>query len=247
MIDLNTLNKPRVVLLGDIHGELQLIYQFIKRFGVYNTVILQVGDFGYGFTDKRLTELNNYLIKTKNYLLINRGNHDNPHNHFFTSSRDYEEAFSNLQFLEDYKELRINNLKYLFIGGATSIDRKRRLKDVSYWDTEKIIYNIDFNNKSYDNLNTLAYWKHNIDIVVSHTAPANFSPQVLNPSCYHYIDKDPSLTKELEIERRYLQNIFDHITVKYWVHGHFHTANRYKLKDTNVISLGAEEFYELNI
>jgi predicted phosphodiesterase len=247
MIDLNTLKKPRAIALGDNHGCLSCIYQFIKRFGIYNTVILQCGDFGYSFKEIQLTELNNYLVKTKNYLLINRGNHDNPHNHFFTSGREYSEAFSNLQFVEDYKELTINNLNYLFIGGATSIDRKKRERNISYWENEKILYNIDFNNKSQDNLNTLTYWKENIDIVVSHTAPTNFSPQVLNPSCQHYIDKDPSLTKELEFERRYLENIFKYIQPKYWIHGHFHISNRYRLKDTNVISLGAEEFYELNI
>ena len=247
MIDLNTLNKPRVITLGDIHKNLSCIYKFIKRFSIYNTVIIQVGDAGYGFTNKELIELNNYLVKTKNYLALCRGNHCNPHNHFFTSSREYSEAFSNLEFVEDYKKLTINNLNYLFIGGATSIDRKKREKDVSYWDTEKIIYNIDFSNKSQDNLNTLIHWKDTIDVVISHTAPTNFSPQVLNPGCYHYIEKDPSLTKELEIERKYLQDIFDYIRVKYWVHGHFHITNRYKVKDTNVISLGAEEFYELNI
>lgn len=252
MIDLNTLNKPRVITCGDLHGQLQLIYQFIKRFGIHNTIILSVGDFGYAFTDKQLAELNNYLVKTKNYLCVTRGNHCNPKNHYpfqysYEQGREYKELFCNLQFVEDYKELTINNLNYLFIGGATSIDRKRREKDISYWENEKIIYDLDFDCLLNDHKVTLDRWKDKIDVVITHTAPSNFSPHILNPSCHHYIKKDPSLTEELEYERRYLQNIFDYIDVKYWVHGHFHIANRYKLKDTNVISLGAEEFYELNI
>lgn len=249
---LNNIKCDRVICLGDIHGELQLIYQFIKRFAIRKATILSVGDFGYSFTNERLNELNNYLLKTKNYLLINRGNHDNPKNHYpfqytHKQGREYLEAFSNLEFVEDYKELTINNLNYLFIGGATSIDRRKREKNISYWEAEKISYSLDFNIKSQDNLNTLVHWRNTIDVVISHTAPTLFSPQTLNPSCHHYIKADPNLTEELEFERRYLQNIFDYIRVKYWAHGHFHIANRYIVKDTNVISLGADEFYELNI
>lgn len=242
MIDLLNLIKPRVVTLGDIHGNLSVIYSFIKRFAINNAIVIQVGDFGYGFTNQQLVELNNYLVKTKNYLVINRGNHDNPNNHCLdinciNSKREYLDYFSNLIFLEDYTQLTINKMNYLFIGGATSIDRKKRVLDVSYWKEEKIVYKLE----------DLDKWLSKIDIIVSHTAPTIFSPQVLNSNCYHYIDKDPTLTKELELERSYLQNVLDYIKPKYWIHGHFHISNRYKVKDTLVISLGADEFYELNI
>lgn len=245
-MDLHLLNK--VVTLGDIHGELSVIYQFIKRFVIRNTAIIQVGDFGYNFNQRQLDELNNYLNKTNNCLLINRGNHDNPNNHYMHCGRDYLERFSNLEFVEDYKEICINKINFLFIGGATSIDRKKRINNVSYWENEAINYKILFSNLGVDfeSQNCLNHWKENIDVIISHTAPTYFSPQALKPSCYHYIEKDPSLTKEIERERIYLQNIFNYVSPKYWIHGHFHTATRYNLLDTNIISLGINEFYEFN-
>tara|TARA_R110002094_G_scaffold58145_3_gene69281 strand:+ start:414 stop:674 length:261 start_codon:yes stop_codon:yes gene_type:complete len=44
-----SMEKDRVLLLGDIHGEWNRIKAHVKFFDIKNAYIIQVGDFGIGF------------------------------------------------------------------------------------------------------------------------------------------------------------------------------------------------------
>jgi hypothetical protein len=39
----------RIMYLGDLHGNFNLINQYLKRFDIKDAYIIQVGDFGVGF------------------------------------------------------------------------------------------------------------------------------------------------------------------------------------------------------
>jgi hypothetical protein len=59
----------RVMYFSDLHGNFNLIGQYIDRFGIKDTHIIQVGDFGLGFKSfiKESRELELYhkkLVKT---------------------------------------------------------------------------------------------------------------------------------------------------------------------------------------
>jgi hypothetical protein len=58
----------RVMYLGDLHGNFNLIGQYIDRFGIKDTHIIQVGDFGLGLRallESRELELyHKKLVKT---------------------------------------------------------------------------------------------------------------------------------------------------------------------------------------
>jgi hypothetical protein len=57
----------RVMYLGDLHGNFNLIGQYIDRFGIKDTHIIQVGDFGLGLR-ALLKKAENLNFITKNSL-----------------------------------------------------------------------------------------------------------------------------------------------------------------------------------
>ena len=114
-----------IFFCGDIHGEYDVIPNFIRDHKLYNVAVIVVGDFGIGFevmkTEiKRLNYLNNRMKHTNSKLFAIRGNHDNPL--YFTGEFDK----SNVKLLPDYTILNLNDNNILCIGGAISVDRKQR-------------------------------------------------------------------------------------------------------------------------
>ena len=115
-----------ILLLGDIHGNFEYVKYLIKNHQISDCTIIQVGDFGVGFTHESnqievLMHLNKFL-KLKNITMYAlRGNHDDPK--YFLGNHMY----SNLKLVEDYFTLEIDGHKILLIGGAISIDRNQRI------------------------------------------------------------------------------------------------------------------------
>lgn len=226
----------QVFCLGDIHGELDVIYSFIDTYNITDSSICSVGDFGFNFSISRLTKLQDYLAQTQNRLYINRGNHDNYYNHYPTlGSCEYENLNKKIiTFTKDYSIHKINNLNFLFIHGATSIDRSDRQVDINWWQQESVTY------LSKENLIKLS--KCQIDIIISHTAPFYFAPYSFNPACYKYFNLDNKLETDLNTERLYLNKVWEIIKPPIWTHGHFHNHSFYNYLNTRVLSLGIDEF-----
>ena len=219
------MEERNILILGDIHGEFELLRKSIDKKQISDVIIIQVGDFGIGFYDKhkdqhKLHTLNNFFIEKNIEMYVIRGNHDDPS--YFNGDHNY----SNLKLLKDYTELNINGFNFLFIGGAVSIDRQYRLaeqiqygKRPSFWFDEKFNLDID----KVENI-------ENIDVVITHTAPNichpnndnGYPPIVLN---YTYVDN--TLLEDLEEERNNMDMLLDRLkiknNIKKWYYGHFHT------------------------
>lgn len=226
--------KDNLVVLGDIHGNLEVIYEFLNKFNIKKTSIIQVGDFGYGFSTAQLAHLDDYLKATSNNLYVLRGNHDNYYNHYPTSGNpEYYIKLHSVLFLNNYQNLIWRDKKILCIGGAISIDRKVREKDISWWKQENV------------EMVDIFTLEKNIDIVISHTNPISFKPYGFNALCQYYFKNDLGLEPELIVEREYLQNIFEYINPKLWIHGHFHFSDNYMINTCNVVALGIDEFYSI--
>jgi len=226
--------KYRLGVLGDIHNNLGVIYDYIDSIGFCDTSIIQVGDFGYNFTNEQLVELNNYLEKTDNNLYVVRGNHDNLYNHYPKKNyTEFSDKLDNIRFLKDYETLEWNNKTILCIGGAISIDRKDREENISWWKNEAVEY-IDFKELP-----------KNVDIVISHTNPSSFKPYTFDALCYKYFKNDPTLMDELLAEREYMQLLFEHINPSIYIHGHYHFSANYYIGDCKVVALGVNELYQL--
>jgi predicted phosphodiesterase len=241
-----------ILFLGDIHGNFNYIAGEIKRKKITNCTIIQVGDFGIGFTtpenDLKILEAFNLFLKDHGVIMYAiRGNHDNPK--FFQG--DY--IFDNLKLITDYTVLEIEDHKILCVGGAVSIDRVPRLNEMQkaarygskkeqFWFDEKFVFEED---KVKD--------LKEVDIVVTHTAPEWCVPDNRNGfgafvEGFAYYDN--KLLEDLAFERAEVTKMFKLLNqnnnIKYHFYGHFHrhdiTINGY----TTHMLLDINEFWMLD-
>lgn len=223
--------------IGDIHGNFNGLIANLKRKRIRNENLIQVGDFGLGFRSEKddlllLNKLNDYLASRGNHLFIIRGNQDDPT--FFDGSTQ----LSNLQLLQDYSVLNLEGKCILLIGGAISIDRRIRKLDINYWKDEGFVFNES-------KLKSILLSTKNIDVVVTHTAPAFTFPQEFDSIVASYAKKDPALIEELVAERKLLNELYSTIVAvakpTHWYYGHFHSSKREKINGINFCLLDIDE------
>lgn len=254
------MNKMINIFLGDIHGNIALIHQYIDLFKLKNVNIVQIGDFGVGFRlfkkDKRMLEMyHTKLVKNNVFVYAIRGNHD--YKPYFDNDPF---NFTNIKLVKDYSVLNLGGQNILFIGGAVSVDRKKRVgfdktnEDLCYaggstpngvigwWEDEVFVL---------DDKKLEEY--RNIDVVVTHTAPTYCFPIVsigLGPYVENIIKDtgDKKLRTDLLYERHQLSEAF-HIlkknnNIKFHVYGHFHKNNQEEIDGIKHILLGIGETWE---
>ena len=125
----NTYNS--FIVVGDTHGNHKLIIHRIKSLQLTDMTILHVGDFGVGFNDENvdraeLRKLDNVLIEKNCKLIVIRGNHDNP----ALFDGKWSDSFKNIEMVPDYTIVNVNGDDILMVGGAISIDRGPRKRDM---------------------------------------------------------------------------------------------------------------------
>ena len=242
-------NENPLSFLGDIHGNWDVIKNHFESKEITNINLIQVGDFGIGYLKKeveseKLKNLSSFLKERNSFLYVIRGNHDDP-SYFYASNIN---PYSNIIFLQDYSILQNNSHNVLCIGGAVSVDRRiskgRSLvigRDL-WWEKE----GFDYNEVEIDNI----LEKLQIDIVVTHTAPKIFYPQLFNNIVTEYAKNDDMLIYDLVLERNLLQNLYekfyDKLMPKYWFYGHFHSSNNELVEEkVKAVLLDIDELYYL--
>lgn len=248
------MEKMKNMFLGDIHGNLGLIHQYIDLYGLKNVNIIQVGDFGVGFSkfknDKRFLEMYHHkLVKNNIFVYAIRGNHD--YKPYFD-----EDPFNltNIKLIKDYTVLNLGEKNILCIGGAISVDRglrknfRNKLKIntadgfTDWWEDEVFIFDKD-------KLEQI----RNVDIVVTHTSPTCANPIVVNgfgSFVEDLIEKtgDIELRTELLYERHLVQEMFNILKknnkILYNFYGHFHKNAEIEVEGIKHILLGIGELWE---
>lgn len=148
--------KGRVFVTGDIHGDLTRIIDFIKKFELkLGDSIIILGDFGiFWRKDEKNSEyLINYYEKNCNgvHLYWLDGNHENfDIINSWNLNKNYEYDNSDhihycprgfITFIDIDCGDHIEARKALFIGGADSVDKFRRIEHLSWWKDETITDN----------------------------------------------------------------------------------------------------------
>lgn len=228
-----------VLIIGDLHGNFKHLRYILQHRDLKNCTLIQVGDFGIGYhpsmDQKILSDLNDFLAERNSRLLVIRGNHDDPE--YFDGTYQY----SNLKLMEDYSTEVIENKKFLFCGGALSIDRLDSLERMQlsasfglnepmYWEKEAFIYD----EKKAEEL-------RDIDIVITHTAPEWCYPVNANGFgrfVESFIERDQDLRQDLLDERNKLSRLFETLKkndnpVQLHFYGHFHSTAKTSWHDTN--------------
>lgn len=233
--------KRNLVFLGDIHGNWEVISQYVKYYNLKNTDIIQVGDFGIGYRNPDieldyLRRLSVVLSKLNNRLYVIRGNHDDPA--FFLGSRKLK--FDAIDLLPDYTVLKLEAGNILCVGGAISIDRVPRQRKLGGW----------FSGEEFQVLpHLIPDTTNNIDIVVTHTAGTTCYPIGVNNLVLSFTFDDPTLLSELKLERERVDRLFELIkekghNVKHHFYGHFHTSKVETIDNIERRLLDINELYE---
>jgi Icc-related predicted phosphoesterase len=230
----------QVILVGDLHGRLEVVDQLIDRFGIRQTALIQVGDLGMGFHDylnpevewEWLTPLNERLRKTRNKLFVVRGNHDNP------AFWNGQQRLSNIRLVQDFTTLWINRLSFVFIGGGVSVDRSMRTEGKNWWRNERFPYNDPMTD-------TIS----KVDVLITHIAPI-FSPPLPRESSYDkYPMSDVAKAWADSMKERYgVAEMYHRMRVKptLWVHGHYHYSSFFTNDTTKIIGVGEYQSMSLD-
>ena len=201
------MNKP-VYILGDVHGKWEELFSRINAAELSGCYLICVGDLGVGFKDSHSKEMrcleiaNEFFAKRDVQFLSIRGNHDNPI--FFNTDI---QKFSNLRLIPDYHVEYINDEKFLFVGGAISIDRRLRKANVSYWVDEPLVFRPDFVVKC--------------DVLITHSAPTWLGP-FDKDGIIGWCDNDEYLWRDCTKERDDIVKIVELSRPSRLYCGHFH-------------------------
>jgi hypothetical protein len=136
----------KFVFLGDVHANLNHCLNVSNNNP--DATIIQIGDLGIGFVP-----LDVFCRLPSNFK-------------FFPGNHDCRKLCGQLpHFMGDYGEY---GDKFFFVSGANSIDKDRRIENVSWWADEELTYN-----QAED---CLAKWETSkLDILVSHDIPQSFA------------------------------------------------------------------------
>ena len=199
-----------IYIVGDIHGKWDALFKEIDSFDMCDCTLICVGDLGIGFKDSHAKEIralqfaNDFFVARDIQFLSIRGNHDNPA--YFNGEI---QTFSNLRLVPDYHIETINDKKFLFVGGAISIDRKLRKLGFSYWSDEA--FKLDHSKIQ------------RCDVLITHSAPTWNGPIEKSGIMSNYCQKDETLWDECLEERKQHDILIELTKPKRHYCGHFHT------------------------
>ncbi len=248
----------RTFYMGDIHGKFGYLFYFINTYDISNANIIQLGDFGVGFStlekERRwLMMHHDKLVKRNIFLWVVRGNHD--YKPYFDNDPF---GLTNIKLVPDYHVLNLKDVNILCLGGAISVDRKMRMSGreilgdfsksgnpgASWWPDENFILDVDKLDKF-----------RNIDVVVSHTAPSYCIPDNslgfgANVESIISATGDSDLKSDLNIERVQMNNAFEILKInnyiKFHYYGHFHLSDAIAIDGTVHRALNINELWEEN-
>lgn len=230
-------DAKHIVVAGDIHGDFEvLVDKCCIQYSMTDTLIIVAGDCGFGFHrpgyyEDLYTKLCNRLSKSNNWIVFVRGNHDNPA--YFDGK---QVNYKRWKAVPDYSILKVCGHTILCVGGAISVDRNwrkremygmtvvieddRRLEVAYYWPDEKPVYN----GAKLEAIDKVCA----VDVVVTHTAPP-FCEKISRQDIQSWLTEDKKLKEDIEDERKVMGTIYAYLYVhshplEYWYYGHFHQS-----------------------
>ena len=206
-----------IYITGDTHGDIgRMDIPFIPEEITAGDYLIICGDFGFIFFDNETeSRVLDTLAEKPFTLLFIDGNHEN-----FKALNSYpvekwnggkvHRMRKNILHLMRGQVFTIEGKTFFTMGGAYSIDRYRRRKDISYWEEElpskeeyaEATANIMAHNKKFD-------------YVITHTIPR----RIIGLMGYYPDPHDMELTG-------FLEWVMYECSYKHWYFGHFHEDNK---------------------
>ena len=222
----------RWFVTGDCHGDITKILDFIKKYNLgENDNIIVCGDMGlFWRKDKKDAEenINKYeqLCNGTNLYWLD-GNHEN-----FDIIKEWNcgnEIYKNsnhIYYCPRGSILTLNidgqNKTALFMGGADSVDRFRRIKHLSWWEDEKIIK---------EDIEKVDKIKH-YDYIFTHAAPQSVVDKYKWQLCILLIAEE---LIDHSSEQR-LEEMFENLDYDKHYFGHYHSDVKLDDKHTCLLN-----------
>ena len=239
----------QVIVSGDIHGDFRtLAYKLCVQYGCTDTLLIVAGDCGFGFDrpayyDQAYSRDTGRLRKANNWIVFIRGNHDDP-----SYFREEKVCYKRWRCVPDYSFICAAGHNILCVGGATSIDRRERIREnelhagkevAYYWPDEAPVY-------SREEILSIPV---RLDTVVTHTAPS-FCELGSHFGLSEWAKNDPGLLETVAAERQTLDAIHSDLVslghpISHWLYGHFHQSWFGQFGDIAFKMLDIMEFYNL--
>ena len=220
-----------IYIIGDIHGAFNRLMKKVSDLDLKDCTLICVGDLGMGFNyspegERKGCLLMNEFFEERNMIFLSiRGNHDDPQ--YFNGPNRID--LSHFKLLPDYHTETINDEKFLFVGGAVSIDRAFRKEGLSYWSDEVFILKPELVDKC--------------DVLITHSAPSWIGPfdkAALSGWC----EKDPTLWDLCYKERIEHSELIKLCQPSKAYHGHFHASHWVDFAECYSTILAIEEIKE---
>jgi len=204
-----------IYITGDTHGNIDFYKikdYFNNKYVTKEEYLIILGDAGIVWSEKEFY-IGDYSSLGLTVLFID-GNHEN----FQLLSKfpivNYNGAkchrlASNVYHIMRGEIIELNDLLFLCIGGATSIDKFHRIEGISWWNDENISDD-DIKNA----LENIKKYNYNVDYVLTHCAPSKYVKKMFG-------FKTDSNTEQLSKLEYY-------VDFKYWYFGHYHIDKNYK-------------------
>ena len=212
-----------VYFTGHIHGAVYNIICFVKRMKMTRSdIIVILGDVGANYYGgKRDNEMKTQLNILKPTIFCIHGNHEKRPNTIPSYKMKewnggqvwFEEEYPELLFAKDGEIYTIDNIRYLVIGGAYSVDKYYRLAhNYGWWEDEQPSDEI----KAYVEKQIS---DNRFDVILSHTCPMKYE---LKEMFLTMVDQS-TVDKSTE---EWLDSIEDRVDYAAWFCGHWHTDKR---------------------
>ena len=192
----------RVALLGDIHGNVHYLDWALEHaVSAGAEMMIQLGDFGFDFNDKFLSDIVRISNKHGIELLAIRGNHDD-----FSWFTQRVQLGRYATLIPDGTIMTIGKKRVAFLGGSVSIDRDHREENVSWWKEERVNPHI---------VNAWLYDDVKADVLISHDAP-------LLPDKLPGFILPPDIKRDCEEDRHFVRVAAEILEPDVIYHGHYH-------------------------
>lgn len=211
--------KNRIFVTGDKHGSLELKHLSNKNWPLARELtredtLIICGDTGCMWDDSNETRYWDDWLEARPFTIVTCwGNHENYDKIRSLPREEWNGAIvrkvrPHVMYVENGEIFTLNNQTFFVMGGATSIDRARRVEGKSWWAAE--IPSKEEMEHAVDNLE-----KHNMRVnhIITHTAP-NW---ILDKFWYEHDSLTNFLTNYVE---RFVE--FDN-----WWFGHFHNNRNF--------------------
>lgn len=193
-------------MIGDVHANrLWSTSSFYRAVDKGAERVLFLGDFGYDFSKAFVDSLAEASRETGVKVEWIDGNHEN----FDKLTKIDFDLGPEFVYHVRGSVQNIDGIAFMFLGGATSVDRQWRVRGDSWWPQEAIS-ELDI---------VRAYEFGHADVILSHDAP--YLPPMMNDSTAPFPKVDLQISA---LHREKYKVIYNNAKPSFVFHGHYHVA-----------------------